>query len=132
MTCMQPMKLCLMILLPKSPDAEMIKDYRPISLIHSVGKHISKLLANCLAPKIGSLVHGTQCAFIKGRSIHENFKFVHSSARLLHSRRKATILFKAELSKAFDSVAWAFLMEILRHMGFSNAWMDWIVELLRS
>jgi hypothetical protein len=68
-------------------------------------------------------VHRTQCAFIKVRSIHENFKFVHSSARLLHARRKGTILFKADLSKAFDSVAWAFLIEILCHL---------VVELLRS
>jgi hypothetical protein len=122
----------LMILLTKSVDAEAVKDYRLISLIHMVDKLISKLLANHLAEKIGSLVHGTQCAFIKGRSIHANFKFVHSSARLLHSRKKATVLFKADLSKAFDSVVWAFLMEILRHMGSSNAWLNWTAELLRS
>jgi hypothetical protein len=103
----------LMILLPKSADAEAMKDYRLISLIHVVGKLIYKLLANRLALRIGSLVHGTQCAFIKGRSIHENFKFMLSSARLMHARRKANVLFKVDLSKAFDSVAWAFFMEIL-------------------
>jgi retron-type reverse transcriptase len=103
----------LMILLPKSTEVEAIKEYKPISLIHSVDKLISKLLVNYLAPKIESLIHGTQCAFIKGRSIHEKFIFVHAFAKLLHSRRKATILFKVDLSKAFDSVTWAFLMEVL-------------------
>jgi hypothetical protein len=103
----------LMTLLPKSTEAASIADNRPISLIHIVGKIISKLLANRLPPRMNSLVHESQSAFIKGHSIHENFKFVLSSARLLHSRRKATILFKADLSKAFDSVSWSFMLEIL-------------------
>jgi hypothetical protein len=68
----------LMILLLKTSDVEVVQDYRPISLIHLVGKLISKILATRLVPKIGHLVHGTQCTFIKGRSIHENFKFVHT------------------------------------------------------
>jgi hypothetical protein len=36
----------LMTLLPKSSEVATIADYRPISLIHIVGKLISKLLAN--------------------------------------------------------------------------------------
>jgi hypothetical protein len=32
----------------------------------------------------------------------------------------------------FDSVAWPFLMEPLEHLGFSNAWINWIAELLRT
>jgi hypothetical protein len=64
--------------------------------------------------------------------MNENFKFVLLSARLLHSWRSATILFKTDLSKAFDSVAWALLLEILQCMAFSNAWQNWISELLRS
>jgi hypothetical protein len=112
-------------------EAEVVKDYRLISLIHTVGKLISKLLANRLAPRIASLVHGVQCAFIKGRSIHENVKFVNSLARLLNARRKATVLFKADLSKAFDSSVWAFLIEILHHMGFPTAWLNSTIVILR-
>jgi hypothetical protein len=36
-------------LLPKCEDAEKIKDYRPISLVHSFAKVVTKLLANRLA-----------------------------------------------------------------------------------
>jgi hypothetical protein len=49
----------LMVLLPKSPEANAIKDYRLIFLIHVVGKLISKVLANRLASRLGSLVHGS-------------------------------------------------------------------------
>jgi hypothetical protein len=59
----------LLTLLPKSPKAQSIRDYRPISLIHVVRKLISKLLANRLAPKISALVHNSQSTFIRGCSI---------------------------------------------------------------
>jgi hypothetical protein len=66
----------LMTLLPKSPDAVKIKDRRPISLIHIIGKLILKVLANRLAPWLNEVVHQSQSAFIKGRYIQYNFKFV--------------------------------------------------------
>jgi hypothetical protein len=49
----------IMVLLPKKPDAEEIKDYHPISLIHVLGKLFSKVLANHLAPRLGELLHIT-------------------------------------------------------------------------
>lgn len=53
------------ILLPKKNDALRITDYRPISLIHSIAKIFSKLLANRLAPLLDSMVSNCQSAFIK-------------------------------------------------------------------
>jgi hypothetical protein len=63
----------LLTLLPKSAEALTVKDYRPILLIHIVGKLLSKVLANRLAPKLAGLVHISQSAFIKGRFIQDNF-----------------------------------------------------------
>jgi hypothetical protein len=72
-----------MVLLPKMAEASAIKDYHSIALIHTVGKLISKVLANRLAPKLGELVHVSQSAFIKGCFIQDNFKLVQSSAKQL-------------------------------------------------
>jgi hypothetical protein len=108
-----------MVLLPKSSQAMAIKDYRPIVLIHLIGKLISKVLSNRLATQLDKLVHKSQSAFIKGRLLHDNFRFVQSSAKLLHARHIPCLLFKVDLARAFDSVAWQFLMEIMHHMGFS-------------
>jgi hypothetical protein len=47
----------LLVLLPKTTKARVVKDYRPISLIHSFGKLMSKVLANQLASRIGEMVH---------------------------------------------------------------------------
>jgi hypothetical protein len=47
----------LMVLLPKSPDATAIKDYRLITLIHLIDKLIAMVLSNRIAPELNMLVH---------------------------------------------------------------------------
>jgi hypothetical protein len=61
------------VLLPKKNDAMDAKDYRHVSLMHSATKILCKLLANRLAPELHHLVSNGQSAFIKKRSIQDNF-----------------------------------------------------------
>jgi hypothetical protein len=49
-------KSALITLLPKSPRAEEVKDFRPVNLIHGVAKWVAKVIANWLAPLLPQLV----------------------------------------------------------------------------
>jgi hypothetical protein len=120
----------LLVLLPKSPEASSLKNYRPISLIHLLGKLFSKVLSNRLAPKLASLIHPTHSAFIKGRCIQDNFKVVQAMTRMLHARKVPSLLLKGDISRAFDSVAWPFLLEVMHHVGFTQSWLNWVSVLL--
>jgi hypothetical protein len=111
-----------MILLHKTQAPAGLKDYRPMSLIHSMGKLFSKTLALRLAPRMHELIGHDQSAFIQGRRIHENFRTVQLSCRLLYAQRRPTMLLKIDLAKAFDTVAWPFLLEVLEHGGFPLRW----------
>jgi hypothetical protein len=71
-----------------------------------------------------------QSAFIKDRSISDNFRAVQLACRWLHSKKFASVLLKVDIAKAFDSVAWPFLLEVLQHIGFPRRWMKWISILL--
>jgi len=108
----------LLTLLPKKEDAVQVKDFRPISLIHSFAKLVTKLIANRLARKLSGMVATNQSAFVKGRCIHDNFILVQQTARYLHQQKQPRVLLKLDISKAFDSVSWAFLLEILLQRGF--------------
>jgi hypothetical protein len=80
----------LLVLLPMKSEATSIKDYRPTSLIHVLGKLFSKVLTNRLAPRLDELVHVSQNAFIKGHFIQDSFKLVRVAAKALHSKKKAS------------------------------------------
>jgi len=121
-----------LFLLRKKKDAAAIGDFRPISLIHSFAKLFTKVLARRLAPHMNKLVRPNQSAFIRGRLIHENYKAVHHTARLLHQSKITCSLVKVDIAKAFDTVNWRFLLSLLAHMGFSRHWLNWLSILLCS
>jgi hypothetical protein len=112
----------LIVLIPKSADAKEPKDFRPITLIHSFAKLIGKLLANRLAPQMQKLISCNQSAFIKGRSIHDNFKYILRAAVLLRQRKIPKLLLKLDILKAFDTLSWQFFLEVLQAYGFSTKW----------
>jgi hypothetical protein len=60
-------------LIPKKNVVLAAKDVRPINLVHSFGKLLTKILANRVAPILDSLISTNQSAFICGRCIHDNF-----------------------------------------------------------
>ena len=119
-------------LLPKKDDVTSIRDYRPISLVHSFAKLITKLLANRLAGRLDRLITPNQSAFIKGRFILDNFMLVQHTTKYLHQQKQARILLKLDITKAFDSVSWPFILEVLQHVGFGSVWCDIISGLLAS
>ena len=41
-------------------------------------------------------------------------------------------MIKIDIARAFDSVAWDYLLELLQRLGFSVRWRDWIAILLSS
>uniref|UniRef100_A0A453RLD7 Reverse transcriptase domain-containing protein n=1 Tax=Aegilops tauschii subsp. strangulata TaxID=200361 RepID=A0A453RLD7_AEGTS len=55
---------------------------------------------------------------------------VQSTARQLHALRQPAIMLKLDISKAFDTVQWPFLFEVLRALGFGSRWLEWIAGLL--
>jgi hypothetical protein len=99
-------------LLPKKDGAEALSDFHPISLIHGVAKLIAKMMSLCLSPFMNTLISKSQSAFIKSRSIHDNFLSVRNFTRRMHRTNTPTILLKLDIKKAFDSVRWDFLLEL--------------------
>jgi hypothetical protein len=117
-------------LIPKKVDASTARDFRPISLVHSFAKLITKILANRLAPRLDAMVATNQSAFIRGRSIHDNFMLVQQTVKTLHRQKVSSLFLKLDITKAFDSVSWVFLMEVMRHLGFGATWCNLVANLL--
>jgi hypothetical protein len=119
-------------LIPKTIEAIEVKDYRPISLIHSFVKIITKAMANRLARRLPTLISPCHSAFVKGSCIHNNFILVQQTARALHRQNVPCVLLKLDISKVVDSVSWPFLFEVLSHLGFGQFWCNILSKLVCS
>ena len=108
------------VLLPKKEDPTTISDYRPISLMHSVAKILGKVLANRLASHLNDIVSRSQSAFIKGRSIHDNFQYIHGAVNHFHRSKTLMLFMKLDIAKAFDNVRWEYMLEIMERLGFGQ------------
>jgi hypothetical protein len=102
---LQFLNQAMVVLIPKKYQPKNITDLRPISLIHSFAKLLSKLLANRLAPELKKLISHNQNAFIKKSCIRDNFMFVHQMIKELHRKNVSTIFMKIDISKAFYTVS---------------------------
>lgn len=117
------------VLIPKKPNTTKISEFRPISLIHTFAKLVSKVLVNRLAPELKKMISINQNAFMKKRCIHDNFMFVQQVIKDLHKKKVPALFIKLDISKAFDSVSWSYLLDILSYLGFGLRWHNWISSL---
>lgn len=116
----------------KKANAISARDLHPISLMHSLSKIISKVLAAQLQLFMNQLVNPYQVAFIKGRHILDNFYCAHILIHHLHFSKQPVALLKIDFERAFDHINWKFLLELLQARGFGDKWIGWISCLLNS
>nr|GFC55640.1 RNA-directed DNA polymerase, eukaryota, reverse transcriptase zinc-binding domain protein [Tanacetum cinerariifolium] len=119
-------------LIPKVVDAKLVTDFRPISLIGSVYKVATKILANRLATVISDLVSNTQSAFVAKRQISDGPFILNEVLSWCKRKRKQALVFKVDFAKAYDSVRWDFLLDIIHAFGFGSRWCMWIRGIFSS
>ncbi|GKB80793.1 RNA-directed DNA polymerase, eukaryota [Tanacetum coccineum] len=119
-------------LIPKILDANMVKDFRPISLTGSLYKIIAKILANRLVGVLGDLVNEVQSAFVADRQILDGPFILDEVLQWCRRKKKHALIFKVDFEKAFDSVRWDFVDDVLNKFGFGERWRTWIQSCLRS
>ena len=97
------------LLLKPGGDASKCGSYRPVSLLNTDIKILSKLLATRLETPLPGLISTDQTGFVKGRHLFSNIRRLSLDAE-----------------KAFDRVEWDFLFFVLKKFGFGEAFIRWI------
>ena len=103
-------------LIPKTQEARMVKDYRPISLCNVTYKIMAKMLANRVKAALPSIIDEAQSAFVSRRLITNNSIVAFEAYSWLKCARNIDDEFmtlKLDMSKAYDRVEWSFLGWIL-------------------
>ncbi|CAJ2652147.1 unnamed protein product [Trifolium pratense] len=122
-----------MILIPKNESADTIDQFRPIALANFKFKIISEVLADRLAQILPSIISKEQRGFIHGRNIKDCIGLTYEAINLLHKKSfGGNLAMKIDISKAFDTLNWSFLLKVLKQFGFNNKFCSWIEAILNS
>nr|GEZ69772.1 RNA-directed DNA polymerase, eukaryota [Tanacetum cinerariifolium] len=100
--------------------------YDAVSLIGSIYKIVAKILANRLVGVLDDIVNEVQSAFIADRQILDGPFILNEVIQWCKVKKKQVLIFKVDFEKAYDSVRWDFLDEVLRKFGFGDKWCKWI------
>lgn len=113
-------------LVPKKKGANRTTDFRPISLLNTTFKIITKVLANRLRKYMPNLIEESQSAFMKGKSTLDSVAAAHEIISACHHKKWNGFFIKLDFAKAFDSIGWKFLEDVLAARGFGSKWLRWI------
>ena len=103
-----------------------LKNRRPISLLCVLYKLISSVIANRLKKVLDILVSKSQTGFVPGRYIGESLRLIYDLMEYAERKRIKGLLMLIDFEKAFDSISWKFLYNILEYFGFGPEFICWV------
>ena len=120
-------KRALLTLLPKpGKDLRYLKNWRPLSLLNTDYKILTKLLSIRLQKVIPNLVSEDQVGYIKGRQLGENCRKIIDIFENTENKVDPGFALFLDFEKAFDTVSWDFLFDTLKAFNFGNEFIKWI------
>ena len=96
----------------KDKDLRYPKNWRPVSLLNTDFKILTKALAGKLQNVISILVNEDQVGYITGRYIGETIRTIDDIMMLTEKEQIPGFITLVDFEKAFDSIEWPFLFKV--------------------
>ncbi|KAJ6907746.1 hypothetical protein NC651_018243 [Populus alba x Populus x berolinensis] len=123
----------IITLIPKSANTSFASDFRPISCCNVIYKVIAKLLAARLSQALVPIISPMQNAFLGGRLMTDNIPLLQELLRNYERKRTSPrCLMKIDFKKAFDSIQWPFLLQLLLLLGFPSRFVQLIMQCVET
>ena len=120
-------KLGILNLAPKDgKDLRYLKNWRPITLLTTDYKILTKALAMRLQKTLPSLIDPDQVGYISGRYIGQNIRIIFDLMSYTEEIDLDAYIAQIDFEKAFDSVEWPFLFQTLKKFNFGENFINWI------
>ena len=121
------LRTCIISCLPKGDKPrEYLKNWRPISLLSVLYKLASATIANRLKKVLSILISKSQTGFMSGRFIGESTRLTYDIMHYVDKNNLQGMLMLIDFQKAFDSVSWSFLSNVLDFFNFGKSFCKWI------
>ena len=123
----------LITLLPKgNKPRELIKNWRPITLLNVDYKLLSGVLASRIKEVLPSIIQSEQKGFLKNRYIGENIRTIADSLEYIRQKKITGMILLIDFEKAFDSLEWDFLESVLKAYNFGEDFRRWFSILYKN
>ena len=116
----------LITLLYKKHDRLDVKNWRPISLLCTDYKILSKVLTNRIKPVLSSVVSECQSCGVPGRFSGLNVRTLQDIVNICNNTNSGGALISLDQEKAFDRVDWPFMLRVLERMNFGPSFCAWV------
>ena len=108
---------------------ELLKNWRPISLLNVSYKILSGTIANRIKTVLNGIIHEDQRGFLQGRFIGDNTRLLYDIMHYTEEHKTPGLLLLVDFEKAFDSISWRFITKCLDFFNFGSFMCD-MVKLL--
>ncbi|KAL2929883.1 LINE-1 retrotransposable element ORF2 protein, partial [Bienertia sinuspersici] len=126
---LREMNTTFLSLIPKNNCPGDVSEFRPIACCNTIYKCITKLICNRLKTVLPDLIAANQGAFVHHRFIVHNIMVCQDLVRKYGRKNSSpSCLIKLDLRKAYDTVEWDFVQEMLESMGFPEQFVQWVME----
>ena len=116
----------LITLLYKKHDRLDTKNWRPISLLCTDYKILSKVLTNRLKSVLASVISESQSCGVPGRFSGSNIRTLQDIVNYCNFHRSGGAIVSLDQEKAFDRVDWGYMQKVLQHMNFGPSFCSWV------
>jgi hypothetical protein len=107
-------------------------DFRPIALANFQLKIITKIIADRLTSITMRIISIEHRGFIRERNISYCVILASEAINCMDKRKfTGNVALKVDISKAFDTLDWIFLLSVLKQFGFSAVFIEWILTILQ-
>ena len=114
------------LIFKKKGDGNLLKKWRPISLLCNYITIITKVLATRLGQVLETIVHEGRTGNIKGRSILDNLHLLRNIFDLVNSKQHSFSLLSVDQMKAFDKVSHEYTFAVLKLFNLGDKLMSHI------
>ncbi|KAK2897108.1 hypothetical protein Q8A73_013488 [Channa argus] len=113
-------------LLPKKGDLALLKNWRPVALLCTDYKVLSRALSNRLKDYLGILVNPDQTYCVPDRTIMDNVFLMRDLIDLCSISNVKLEIISLDQEKAFDRVDHSYLFSVLKALGIGDEFLGWL------
>ncbi len=123
----ESMSLGVISILYKNKGSRLkLENYRPLSLLNTDYKILTKVFANRIKKIVGSIISPSQAYSIPGRDITDTVCTIRDVVDSMGKDGEGGLILCMDLNKAFDRVEHSFIEQVMRKFGFGERILRWI------